>query len=51
MDAKILIAEFRRGYNEIRPHSSLGKLTPAEFKQKVSTTHPSGAIFQDTVVR
>ena len=44
IDAKILIEEFRREYNEIRPHSSLGKLTPAEFKQTLSTTHPQAAI-------
>jgi putative transposase len=38
IDAKILIDEFRREYNEIRPHSSLGQLTPLEFKQTLSTT-------------
>lgn len=44
-DAKILIEEFRREYNEVRPHSSLGQLTPAEFKQRDSTTNPARAIF------
>ena len=34
IDAKITIEQFRRQYNEIRPHSSLGQLTPVEFKQK-----------------
>ena len=43
-DAKILIEEFRRQYNEVRPHSSLNQLTPAEFKQKLSTTSPAPAI-------
>jgi putative transposase len=38
IDAKILIEEFRQEYNEIRPHSSLGQLTPLEFKQTLSTT-------------
>src|SRR5690606_927828 len=33
IDAKILIEQFRREYNEIRPHSSLGQLTPLQFKQ------------------
>lgn len=33
IDAKILIEDFRRQFNEVRPHSSLGNLTPAEFKQ------------------
>jgi hypothetical protein len=38
-DAKITIEHFRREYNEIRPHSSLGQLTPVEFKQKLSSTN------------
>jgi putative transposase len=33
-DAKVSIEEWRRHYNEERPHSSLGYLTPAEFKAK-----------------
>jgi Integrase core domain len=37
IDAKILIEEFRRQFNEVRPHSSLGQLTPAEFKQQLLT--------------
>ena len=44
IDAKILIEEFRRQYNEIRPHSALGDLTPAEFKRKLSTTNLDQAI-------
>jgi len=39
IDAKITIEQFRRQYNEIRPHSSLGQLTPVEFKQKLSSTN------------
>jgi len=38
VDAKILIEDFRREYNEIRPHSSLGQLTPLQFKKTLSTT-------------
>jgi putative transposase len=38
IDAKILIEQFRREYNEVRPHSSLGQLTPLQFKQTLSTT-------------
>src|SRR6185437_8313062 len=34
VDAKVVIEEFRREYNEVRPHSSLGQLTPIEFKRK-----------------
>jgi putative transposase len=44
IDAKIMIEDFRRGYNEIRPHSSLGQLTSAEFKQQLSLTNPEKAI-------
>jgi putative transposase len=42
-DAKILIEQFRREYNEVRPHSSLGSLTPTEFKRTISTTQPDRA--------
>ena len=45
IDAKIVIEQFRCHYNEVRPHSSLGQLTPAEFKQQLSsTTNPGTAI-------
>jgi putative transposase len=41
IDAKIVIEQFRRQFNEVRPHSSLGQLTPAEFKQQLRvTTNP-----------
>jgi len=33
-EAKVSIEEWRRHYNEVRPHSSLGYLTPAAFKAK-----------------
>jgi putative transposase len=45
IDSKVVIETFRRGYNEVRPHSSLGQLTPVEFKQSLSTTNPDRAIF------
>jgi putative transposase len=38
IDAKITIEHFRRQFKKIRPHSSLGQLTPVEFKQKLSST-------------
>ena len=31
MEAKAVIEDWRRQYNEIRPHSSLGKMTPSAF--------------------
>jgi putative transposase len=46
IDAKIVIEGYRCHYNEVRPHSSLGQLTPVEFKRTLSLTDPSGAIFQ-----
>jgi putative transposase len=33
-EAQVLCNEFRREYNEERPHQSLGYLTPQEFKQQ-----------------
>ena len=45
IDAKIVIEQFRRQYNEVRPHSSLGQLTPVEFKQRLSEiSNPETAI-------
>jgi putative transposase len=45
IDAKIVIEQFRRQFNEVRTRSSLGQLTPAEFKQQLSvTTNPEPAI-------
>jgi putative transposase len=32
IEARVGIEEWRRHYNEVRPHMSLGDLTPAEFK-------------------
>ena len=34
-EAKVVIESWRRHYNEVRPHSSLGYLTPAEFVTKI----------------
>jgi putative transposase len=34
LDATVSIEAWRRHYNEVRPHSSLGYLTPAAFKAK-----------------
>jgi len=33
-EVKVSIEQWRRHYNEVRPHSSLGYLTPAAFKAK-----------------
>ena len=44
VDAKIVIENWRQHYNEVRPHSSLGNLTPIQFKQQLSQPRPQGAI-------
>lgn len=45
-EAKIVIETWRRHYNEVRPHSSLLYMTPAEFKSKRSSTKPVMAILK-----
>ena len=44
-EAAVLIEAWRRHYNEVRPHSSLGYRTPHEFKlaDYPSTLQPGGA--------
>jgi putative transposase len=44
VDAKIVIENWRKHYNEVRPHSSLGMLTPEQFKHQLSQPSPEGAI-------
>ena len=52
IDAKWVIEKWRREYNEVRPHSSLGYLTPAEFKSQPQiksgcfTEGPTDAVLQ-----
>ena len=45
VDAKIVIENWRRHYNEVRPHSSLANLTPIQFKQQLSQPRLEGTIF------
>jgi len=41
VEAKVVIEQWRRPYNDFRPHSSLGQRTPTEFKSFcISTTNP-----------
>jgi putative transposase len=42
LDAKVGIEHWRRHYNEVRPHSSLGYLTPLEYKAIAVTTTGTG---------
>jgi putative transposase len=37
-EAVVVIETWRRHYNDVRPHSSLGYLTPNEFKKKCQST-------------
>jgi putative transposase len=42
VEAVAMIETWRRHYNEVRPHSSLGYLTPIEFKKQwLSTSTPN----------
>ncbi len=36
-EATVVIELYRRHYNEVRPHSSLGYLTPLEFKSQIKS--------------
>ena len=42
LDARVGIEEWRRHYNEVRPHSSLAYLTPHEFKAIATSTTGTG---------
>ncbi|WP_186198808.1 integrase core domain-containing protein, partial [Burkholderia gladioli] len=46
-EAKVVIEQWRRHYNAVRPHSSLAYLTPNEFKQGYCSTEATEAVFQD----
>jgi putative transposase len=41
-DAKVSIEQWRRHYNEVRPHSSLGYRTPLEFKASLCSPDDGG---------
>jgi putative transposase len=45
-EAKVVIEIWRQHYKEVSPHSSLGYLTPNEFKAGRSTTTPERAVLQ-----
>ncbi len=40
LEAQVLVADWRAEYNDYRPHSALGMLTPAEFARKWRTNQP-----------
>jgi len=45
-EARVVIETWRRHYNEVRPHSTLGYLTPAEFvaKEIAASVHATGRV-------
>ncbi|QBC31820.1 IS3 family transposase [Pandoraea sp. XY-2] len=44
IEAKIVIEDWRTHYNEVRPHSSLQCLTPAEFRRASECSSTTGAV-------
>lgn len=45
VEAKVVIEQWRTHYNDVRPHSSLGRRTPTEFKRScISTTNPEAVL-------
>jgi len=49
-EAKVVIEAWRRHYNDVRPHSSLGYLTPNEFAVRQANTAPRQATGQGAAV-
>jgi putative transposase len=47
IEATVVIEQWRQHYNEVRPHSSLGNQTPAEFRRYCRSTATLVAIFQE----
>jgi putative transposase len=45
IDAKVVIEDWRKMYNGVRPHSSLGNLTPADYARRISRRGEQQAIF------
>lgn len=46
-EAKVVIEEWRRQYNEVRPHSSLGKMTPSAFAAMIGNNPNQGATLKN----
>ena len=43
-EARVLIENWRRHYNEVRPHSNLQYMTPVEFNRQHATSTNPGAL-------
>ena len=46
-EAKVVIENWRKLYNEVRPHSSLGKMTPGAYARMVDNTSTQGATLKN----
>lgn len=46
-EAKLVIEEWRRSYNDVRPHSSLGNMTPGAYVQMIGNTSTQGAALKN----
>jgi putative transposase len=44
IDAKVVIEDWRKSYNEVRPHSSLENLTPAQYARTLKESGHRGAV-------
>jgi putative transposase len=44
-DARVRIEKWRREYNELRPHSSIGRIPPAEFTRRAAALRGPAAPF------
>lgn len=47
VEAKVVIENWRKLYNEVRPHSSLGKMTPGAYARMVGNTSTQGATLKN----
>ena len=47
VEAKVVIEDWRKLYNEVRPHSSLGKMTPGAYARMVGNTSTQGATLKN----
>lgn len=47
VEAKVVIEDWRRLYNEVRPHSSLGKMTPKAYARMIGNNLNQGATLKN----
>ena len=48
-EARVVIEDFRLEYNSLRPHASLGNLTPQRFAQASGSGRPTASLHQNLV--